>query len=122
MPITDASPGIPGWFVGLFIMVALIGVGTAIYRFSVTKSTAESMGVPPGRATGLALIDDPSASTLAAAAAVKEAIDGKDGSSSAESESKTLTQRIGELDGALAAGAITRTEYDEARKRLIDNV
>jgi hypothetical protein len=122
MPTADGSPGIPGWFVAVFILGALFAIGMAIYRFSVTKSTAESLGVPPGRATGLALIDDPSTSTLAAAAAVKESMDAKAATSNTESGSKSLTERLGELDDALTAGAITRDEYDDARKRLIDNV
>jgi hypothetical protein len=122
MPTPDTSPGIPGWFVAVFVLMAVIGVAMAIYRFSVTKSTAESMGVPPGRAVGLALIDDPSTSTLAAAAAVKESLDAKAATVEAESGAKSLTKRLGELDDALAAGVITRSEYEDARKRLIDNV
>jgi hypothetical protein len=61
-------------------------------------------------------------STGGAAAALKESLDAKTDTAKPESGSKSLTQRLAELDDALAAGAVTRSEYDDARKRLIDNV
>jgi hypothetical protein len=32
------SPGIPGWFIAIFVIVALVGVGTSIWRYSVLRS------------------------------------------------------------------------------------
>jgi hypothetical protein len=32
------SPGIPGWFIALFVIIAVAGIGTAIWRFSVLRS------------------------------------------------------------------------------------
>jgi hypothetical protein len=75
LPTPDPSSGIPGWFVGLFIIAVMVSIGMAIYRFTVTKSTAESLGVPADRATGLALINDEATSTSTLAAARKRLID-----------------------------------------------
>lgn len=32
------GPGIPGWFIALFVIVALAGIGTSIWRYSVLRS------------------------------------------------------------------------------------
>jgi hypothetical protein len=32
------SPGIPGWFIALFVIIAVAGIGTGIWRFSVLRS------------------------------------------------------------------------------------
>jgi hypothetical protein len=31
------SPGIPGWFIAIFVIAALVGVGTSIWRYSVLR-------------------------------------------------------------------------------------
>jgi hypothetical protein len=30
--------GIPGWFIALFVIAAIVGIGTSIWRFSVLRS------------------------------------------------------------------------------------
>ncbi len=32
------TPGIPGWFIALFVIFALVGVGTGIWRYTVLRS------------------------------------------------------------------------------------
>ena len=32
------GPGIPGWFIGLLVVIAVAGVGTSIWRYSVLRS------------------------------------------------------------------------------------
>jgi len=37
VPSTPPSPGIPGWFVAVFVLIAIAGVGTGIWRFAVLR-------------------------------------------------------------------------------------
>jgi hypothetical protein len=32
------GPGIPGWFIGLVVIIAIVGIGTSIWRYSVLRS------------------------------------------------------------------------------------
>ncbi|HYK68112.1 MAG TPA: hypothetical protein VEV45_09220 [Streptosporangiaceae bacterium] len=34
----QGSPGIPGWFIAIFVIVAIAGIGTSIWRYSVLRS------------------------------------------------------------------------------------
>jgi hypothetical protein len=38
VPMPGGSPGIPGWFIALFVIIAVAGIGTSIWRFSVLRS------------------------------------------------------------------------------------
>ena len=125
MPIDQPpSPGIPGAFIALFVIFAVIGVGVAIWKFSVAKESAEEMGVSPSTATKLALIDPDTtavAGSLGSAAIDRLKDNGGDHTSNPSLSQGDLDQRLADLDEAHKSGRVTEEEYQTIRKRLLDS-
>ncbi|MFC6342364.1 hypothetical protein ACFP8W_10265, partial [Nocardioides hankookensis] len=54
----SADPGIPGWFVVLFVLVLVAGVATTIWRVSTAQRMARDSGMDEGDAATMALLSD----------------------------------------------------------------
>jgi hypothetical protein len=94
----STSPGIPGWFVVLFILFAIIGIGTAIWRFSVLRSG----GLNPFVAK----------EQLEARLAQSQLMTPPD-------PVKSIEQRLAELDDLRDRGVISADEHAAARAKVI---
>lgn len=117
-PTLNASPGIPGWFVA-FAVIAFIGmIAGAVWKFSVAKDSAESMGVPSDKATEVALLNPDSAiamGTVGAAAIDRLKAQGND----VTDDSRPANDRLADLEAAHAAGHVTDDEYAHIRQRIL---
>jgi hypothetical protein len=94
------TPGIPGWFILVFILIAATGIGTSIWRFSVLRSGGLNPFV--AREQLEARLNE----TLSATAAGPPA-------------PQSLEQRLAELDDLHARGVISDQEHADGRARLI---
>jgi hypothetical protein len=104
-------------FGGLFLAVLLL-IGLMAYRYWVAKSNADKLGVPEDESTFLAWTDPET--TGAAMMTGVNAVDAA--REKAQQSNKTITQRIAELDEALAANLITQAEHDQSKQRLLDEL
>jgi hypothetical protein len=102
---------------GLFVVVLLL-IGLVAYRYRLAKSNADVLGVPKDESTFLALTD-PETTGAAMMAGVNSVDSARQRS---ERRTKTIVQRIAELDEALAANQITQAEHDTAKQRLLDEL
>jgi len=94
------GPGIPGWFIALFVIVALAGIGTSIWRYSVLRSG----GLNPFVA--------------------KEQLEARLNQTlttppSPRAQGKSIEQRLAELGELHARGVITDEELAAGRAAII---
>jgi hypothetical protein len=119
-----ASPGIPGWFVALFVLVLVIGVGTTIWKVTTAQKLARQSGMDPGLATQMTLLSDDGLDATYLAANLRQPAPASPGAPSGEPPAPTPSAeaRLLELRGLLDRGLITQSEYDERRTAIIDAV
>ena len=96
--LQGGSPGIPDWFIAIFVVFAVIGVGSAIWRFSVLRRGGLNPFVAREQIeAGLArsqLLQPPPAE-------------------------KSKEQRLAEIDDLYHRGVITAEERTAGRARII---
>jgi len=92
------SPGIPGWFIALFVIVGLCAIGGAIWRFSVLRSG----GLNPFVAR----------EQLEARLAQSQMM-------APPPVEKTIEQRLAEIDDLRNRGVITAEEHSAGRAKII---
>jgi Short C-terminal domain len=98
MPSTPPSPGIPGWFIAIFVIVGVCGIGAGIWRFAVLRSG----GLNP------LVAREQLEARLAQSQLLTPAAPGK-----------SIEQRLAELDDLHARGVITADEHAAARAKVI---
>jgi hypothetical protein len=120
----DPGGGIPGWFVGLFVLIVLIGIGTTIWRVTTAQKLAQKSGMDPGLATQMTLLskDGLDATYLAASLRGDQRPAEPAGAETSPSPAPTTAARLEELKGLLDRGLVTQTEYDARRQAIIDSV
>jgi hypothetical protein len=118
--------GFPAGFVVFFVIVGVLAVGTGIWRFSKTVDAAEEAGIDPGKATAIAMFGG--TDLLQTSVLAKVAQNSKTSpalpiaTESQELTKPTIDQRLDQLRGLHARGAITQEEYVERRREIIDSV
>lgn len=123
IPDDEFSPGFgaapPGFaaFGGLVAILVIAGIGFGIYRMVLVARASERLGLQRDE-TFLAVTDEHGSSAVIAAAAVKEAIEGRASSGG----TLDLSARLGQLQSALDAGLITAEEHTKARQAILDSV
>ena len=111
----DTGPGIPGWFVALFILVPLIGLGSFLFRMSVARNMARKAGLDEGDATAAAFFNDPGVSATYVASALRDR-------PTAQGPQRTAEDRLAELESLRDKGLISPAEYDERRTKILDSI
>lgn len=110
------TPGIPSGVIALFIVFALIGVGTFVIRISLASRMAQRAQLDPAEAAmTTALSDDGLAATYVAANLARRTAAG-------EPAPRTTEQRLGELEHMHAQGLVNDTEYTEQRARILGSL
>ena len=92
------SPGIPGWFIAIFVIVGVIAIGGAIWRATVLRQG----GLNPFVA--------------------KEQLESKLAQSqmmAPPSPERTTEQRLADIDDLRDRGVITEDEHSAARAKII---
>jgi hypothetical protein len=97
-PCLEAIRGFPSWFIALFVIMAIVGVGTSIWRYSVLRSGGLNPFV--AREQLEARLNQSLTAPLPAA-------------------DKSMEQRLAELDDLRARGVITDEELAAGRAKII---
>lgn len=92
------SPGIPGWFIAIFVIVGIIAIGGAIWRAVVLRQG----GLNP------VVAKEQLESRLAQSQLMTPA-----------PPEKTIEQRLAEIDDLKDRGVITEEEHAAARAKII---
>jgi hypothetical protein len=93
------NSGFPGWFIGLFVIIALVGIGSSIWRYSVLRRGGLNPFV--ARQQLEAKLNQNLPATPPAATA------------------KSVEERLAELDDLHRRGVITDEELTAGRARII---
>ena len=116
----DPGGGIPGWFIALFVIVAMLGVGTGIWRIAMARKMAEDAGLDPNTATAVTMLSDNGidatylASTLASHSRTQ--------SPPPTQRPKAAEQRLQELQDLKDEGLITSDEYEAQRQKILGSI
>lgn len=102
------------------VLIFLVGIGMAVWKYSVAKDGAQKLGLDESTAAQMAFLD-PDATAVAghlgaAAIARMKEQEGKD----LTDNSRDLNDRLADLDEAHTSGRLTDDEYQQIRKRLLD--
>lgn len=114
----SASGGLPGGFVALFVLAALVGVAVVIWKVSTARQLATDAGMDPDVATGMTLLDDDGLTATYLASSLRTARP----ADQAPPGPPSATQRLTELKALLDGGLISQAEYDQRRAAIIDSV
>ena len=116
-----SSPGIPGWFVALFILFIVVGVGMTIYKSSYSASMARKRGQDPSEAAMTTfLVGDVGMAATYLKGPDPAPVRGP-GDATAEPVRST-EQRLAELDDLHRRGLLTDAEHAAQRARIIGDI
>lgn len=120
----SSGGGFPAGFVVLFVIVAIAGIGTTIWRVSFTRQMAQKAGLSSGEATAVAVLGGTLGTDAAViGATLKPRLDASIAPHPVSSPANgTADGRLAELKGLLDRGLVTQTEYDERRKAILDSI
>lgn len=115
----DQGPGIPGWFIALFILVAMIGVGTFVWRIAAARKMAEDAGLDPNKAATVTMLsqDGVDATYLASTLASQ-----RRQSPQPTPSPKTAEERLQELQALKDKGLITPDEFETQRQKILGSI
>jgi hypothetical protein len=112
--------GFPGWFIALFVLAALLSVGTWIWRISVARRIAEEAGLDPNTAAAVTMLS-------------KDGVDAAYLASTLTSHSRpqpppparrpnSAEERLQELQALKDKGLVTNDEYDAQRQKILGSI
>ena len=117
----DSGPGIPGWFIALFVLIGVLGAGTAIWRISVARKIARDAGLDPNTAAAVTFLSNDGvgatylASTLASQSPPQSP-------PQALVPTKTAEQRLQELHALKDKGLVSADEYEAQRRTILGSI
>lgn len=117
--------GMPAGFGVLVVIVVLGGLATTFWRVSVARQMAEESGMDPGRATAMTLLSDDGLDATYIAASIRGPradADDVTGVTHPAPETRTVEQRLRELQQLRDEGLVTQEEYDVRRTAILDSV
>lgn len=115
---SDPGPGIPGWFIALFILFIMIGIGTTVWRISVARRIAEDAGLNPNTATKVSLLGQDGIDTTYLASTIA-AQSRRQTPANPTQRPKTAEERLQELQALKDKGLITDAEYEAQRQKIL---
>jgi hypothetical protein len=95
------QPGIPGWFIAIFVIMIIVAIGTAIARASYRSSRGLNPFFP----------QDQVDATIVNSQIMRPA--------APEQPAKTIEERLAELDDLHGRGVISDDEWHEGRSKAI---
>ena len=116
----DQGPGIPGWFIAIFVVIVLVGIGSFIWRLSLARKIAEDAGLDPSTATAVTMLskDGIDAAYLASTLAARS----RPETSPPAQRPKSAEQRLQELQALKDKGLVTQDEYDAQRQKILGSL
>ena len=117
------SPGFPGWFIAIFVFVIVAGIGTTVWRISVTRKMAEDAGFDRNTATAVSLLSKDGVDAAFLASALRQRTQPPAAPPATPSvRPKPAEERLQELQGLRDKGLITQTEYDARRQEILGSI
>lgn len=111
--------GIPGWFIAVFVLIVLLGVGSTIWRLSVARKMAEDAGLDPDTATAVTLLSNDGID----AAYLASTLTSRSHASAAQpTPSKTTEERLQELQALRDKGLVSDAEYEGQRQKILGSI
>jgi hypothetical protein len=111
-----AGPGFPSWFVALFVLVLIVGIGTTIWRVWFVRDMATRAGMNPNQATAVSMLGQDGVTATYLAASMRGTRPGPD------PDPRSATTRLEELEQLKARGLVTMTEYEERRRIILESI
>lgn len=124
---SDGFGDFGGAMVLLFVVGVIIAVATLAYRIWMARDMARDGGLDPNQATAMTLLSgDEGLSATYLASSLRRPPHG-DGDASAEGEAsrpskQPVAERLRQLEKLKEDGLITLGEYDERRRRILDDL
>ena len=121
------DPGIPGWFIGVVVLMVLIGVGTWLYRISVARDMAERAGLDPDQAARVAMFGkDGIDATYVASALAQRSAPAPPPPPAPPSQpaqpAKSAEERLRELQSLRDGGLISEDEFQSQRLKILGSI
>jgi hypothetical protein len=122
-----ADGGIPGWFIAIFVLVILAGIGSWLYRISVARQIAEDAGLDPDQAARVTMLskDGMEATYLASALAQRPPATPPRVPASAPAPAprpKTVEERLRELQSLRDGGLVSEDEFQAQRAKILGSI
>jgi len=113
--------GFPGWFIAVFILFIMVGIGTTLWRVSVARRMAEDAGLDPNDASAVTLLsqDGVDATYLASTLASRSRAQTPHAT---PPPPKTAEERLRELQALKDQGLVTSDEYDAQRQKILGSI
>jgi hypothetical protein len=110
--------GMPGEFVGLFVLALLVGGGLTAWRVSTARDIARRAGLDPDDATATALLTQNGLDATYLAASLRQ----NGHATPPPVQPKSTEDRLHELTRLHAQGLVTQAEYDERRSAILAEI
>lgn len=110
--------GIPGWFVAVFVLVLLAGIGLTVWRVSTARQLARNANLDTGQATAMALLDNDGLEATYLAANLR----GQQPQRQPVNSPRSAESRLRELQHLRDDGLITEQEYTERRQAILGSL
>ena len=113
--------GVPGWFIAVFILFLMVGIGTTIWRVPVARKMAEDAGLDPNKATAVTLLsqDGVDAAYLASTLAARSQ---HQTPPATQPPPKNAEERLRELQALKDQGLVTSDEYEAQRQKILGSI
>jgi len=112
----SGGSGMPGAFVGFFVLVLIVGIGTTIYKVSMARDMARRAGMDPDDATAATLLTENGLDATYLAANLRQ------NQQHQVPPPRTAESRLHELKGLLDQGLLTQAEYDARRTAILADI
>jgi hypothetical protein len=112
-----SGPSIPSGFIAIFVIFAIIGVGSAIYRMSLARRIARGAGLNENDAAATTFLTPNGLDATYLAASLHGRAQAAAGAAGRSTE-----DRLRELQGLRDSGLVTAQEYDARRTAILDQV
>jgi hypothetical protein len=112
-------PGVPDLFLVFFVLVAVMLVGSIVWRVNAARSMARRAGLDEGEAVRMALTSEDGLTATYLASSLRGQAAGAPGRDHVVRDTAT---RLRELDRLLSEGLITQDEHASRRAGILDEV
>lgn len=116
-PLDPPSPGPPGWFVALFVLAIILGIGTTVWRVSAARSMARRSGMDEGEAAAMSLLTDNGLEATYVASQLRDGV-----RPPADDSPRGAAARLAELQSLRDQGLVTPDEYAARRAEIIGEI
>jgi hypothetical protein len=109
--------GVPGSFVGLFLLGVFVAIGATLWRVSVARASARRAGMDPNEATAVTLLSDNGLEATYLAASLRD-----QPPAAPAQDAPTPADRLRHLEELRSQGLVTQAEYATKRAEILDQL